>query len=48
MKEAEFEIIASRIADVLDNVNNTEKQNKIKQEMEALANNFMIYNQPTY
>jgi glycine hydroxymethyltransferase len=48
MKEAEFEIIASRIADVLDDIKNTEKQNQIKQEMEALAKNFIIYNQPTY
>jgi glycine hydroxymethyltransferase len=48
MKEAEFEIIANRIADVLDDISNTEKQAEIKSELEALAQKFVIYNQPTY
>ncbi|MGD9968908.1 MAG: serine hydroxymethyltransferase [Sulfuricurvum sp.] len=48
MKEAEFEIIANRIADVLDDIDNTEKQAAIKEELKALAKNFVIYNQPTY
>jgi len=48
MKEAEFEIIANAICDVLDDINNHEKQEKIKEEMTKLARQFVIYNQPTY
>ena len=48
MKEAEFEIIANAICDVLDDINNHEKQEKIKEEMTKLARQFIIYNQPTY
>ena len=44
----EFEIIANKIADVLDNIEDTNLQNKIKDEMKELASNFIIYNQPTY
>jgi len=48
MKEKEFELIANRIADVLDDVENVTKQAAIKEELKALAQNFVIYNQPTY
>ncbi|SFP09598.1 serine hydroxymethyltransferase [Hydrogenimonas thermophila] len=48
MKEAEFEIIANAICDVLDDIENHEKQEKIKEEMTELARKFVIYNQPTY
>lgn len=48
MKEKEFEFIANKIADVLDDINNTELQAKIKGELKALAQNFVVYNQPTY
>jgi glycine hydroxymethyltransferase len=48
MKEAEFEVIANKIADVLDDVNNTELQEKVKAELEELAQNFVIYTQSTY
>lgn len=48
MKEKEFELIANRIADVLDDIENTEKQAAIKAELQALARNFVIYEQPTY
>ncbi|MBD3809178.1 MAG: serine hydroxymethyltransferase [Sulfuricurvum sp.] len=48
MKEAEFELIANRIADVLDDIENEVKQAVIKEELKALAKNFVIYNQPTY
>ncbi len=48
MKESEFELIANRIADVLDDINNTELQAKIKEELKELAHKFVIYNQPTY
>jgi len=48
MKEKEFEIIANKMADVLDDINNTELQAKIKEELKELAHNFVIYNQATY
>ncbi len=44
----EFEIIANKIADVLDNIGDTELQKKIKDEMKELASNFVIYDKPTY
>jgi glycine hydroxymethyltransferase len=48
MKEKEFELIANRIADVLDDINNEARHAEIKAELKALAQNFVIYNQPTY
>ena len=48
MKEKEFEIIANKICDVLDNIDNTELHAKINKELEELASNFVIYNQSTY
>ncbi len=48
MKEKEFELIATRIADILDDINNTELQAKVKDELMELARNFVIYEQPTY
>jgi glycine hydroxymethyltransferase len=48
MKEAEFEIIANKIADVLDNINDSALHAKIKEEMKELASNFVIYDKPIY
>jgi glycine hydroxymethyltransferase len=48
MKEKEFEFIANKIADILDDINNTKLQEEIRKELEELANNFVLYNQPTY
>ncbi|MRI58522.1 MAG: serine hydroxymethyltransferase, partial [Epsilonproteobacteria bacterium] len=48
MKEKEFELIANRIADVLDNIDDVNLQAKIKEELTALARQFVIYTQPTY
>ncbi len=48
MKEAEFEFIANKIADVLSDINNTELQAQVKKELEELAGKFVIYNQSTY
>jgi len=48
MKETEFEIIANKIADVLDNINDSELHAKIKDEMKELASNFVIYDKPIY
>jgi len=48
MKEKEFEIIANKIADVLDNVNDADLHAKIKDEMKELAQNFVIYEKSIY
>ncbi|WP_458701099.1 serine hydroxymethyltransferase [Sulfurospirillum sp. 1307] len=48
MKEKEFDIIANKIADVLDDIENTDLQAKVKEEMKALASNFVIYDRATY
>ena len=48
MKEQEFEIIANKICDVLDDIENTQLQETIKGELKELARNFVIYNQSTY
>lgn len=48
MKEAEFEIISNKIADVLDNVNDAALHATIRDEMKALASNFVIYEKSIY
>ncbi len=48
MKEAEFEFIAKKIADVLDNVEDSALHAKIKEEVKELANRFVIYDKPIY
>ncbi len=48
MREAEFEFIANKIADVLDDIENTELQKKIKEELKELALKFVIYQKSTY
>lgn len=48
MKEAEFDIIANKIADVLENIDNSELHAKIKDEMKELASNFVIYDKAIY
>jgi len=48
MKEKEFELIANKIADILDDIENTELQNTINKELEELAQNFVIYTKATY
>ncbi|NPA50919.1 MAG: serine hydroxymethyltransferase [Epsilonproteobacteria bacterium] len=48
MKEKEFELIATRIADILDNINDTALQAKVKEEMRELAKKFPIYDRPIY
>ncbi len=47
-KEGEFEIVANKIADVLDDISNTQKQEAISQELKALASKFPIYDRPTF
>ena len=48
MKEKEFEFIANKICDVLDDITNEELQAKVKAELKELAKGFVIYNQSTY
>ena len=48
MKEKEFEIIANKIADILDNIEDTALQTSIKQEMKSLAQNFIMYDRAIY
>lgn len=48
MKEKEFELIANKICDVLDNIEDIQLHAEINKELEKLASNFVIYNQSTY
>jgi len=48
MKEKEFELIANKICDVLDNVNDAGLHAKIKEEMKTLAQDFVIYEKSIY
>ncbi len=48
MKEEEFKFIANKICDVLDDINNTDLQAQIKQELKELARDFVVYSQSTY
>jgi len=48
MREAEFETIANKIADVLDNIDDQELHATIKDEMRDLARNFIIYDKAIY
>ncbi|MDE7176002.1 MAG: serine hydroxymethyltransferase [Helicobacter sp.] len=47
-KEAEFEIVANKIADILDDITNTQKQEKVKGELKELALKFPIYNKAIF
>lgn len=48
MKEKEFEFIANKICDVLDDIENSDLQASVNKELEHLASNFVIYSQSTY
>lgn len=48
MKEAEFEFIANKIADVLENINDTAFQAKVKAEIKDLAHKFVIYDKAMF
>lgn len=48
MKEKEFEWIGTKIADILDDINNTALQQKIKTEIKDFTKNFNIYDQPIF
>jgi len=48
MGESEFEWIAHKIADILDDIKNTKLQESIRDEVKQLSAKFVIYTQPTY
>jgi len=48
MGEKEFELIANKIADVLDHIDDAARHAEIKEEMKHLARNFIIYDRPIY
>ncbi len=48
MKENEFRLIANKIADILDDIQNEKLQQEIKKELTELAREFVIYERPTY
>ncbi|MGP1580976.1 MAG: serine hydroxymethyltransferase [Wolinella sp.] len=48
MKEAEFEFITNKIADVLDEVNNSQKHATIKQEIAEFAARFPVYDRAIF
>ena len=48
MKEKEFEFIAHKICDVLDNIQDVKLQEKINKEVEKLASKFVLYTKSTY
>lgn len=47
-KEAEFDIVANKIADVLDDIQNIQKQEQIKDELKQLALKFPVYNKAIF
>ncbi|MDR2341468.1 MAG: serine hydroxymethyltransferase, partial [Campylobacteraceae bacterium] len=48
MKDKEFTFIAQKIAEVLNNINDTSMHAKIRQEIKELSSKFIIYDRPTY
>ena len=48
MKEKEFEFIAHKICDVLDNIQDVKLQEKINKEVEKIASKFVLYTKSTY
>ncbi|PAF52033.1 serine hydroxymethyltransferase [Helicobacter sp. 13S00477-4] len=48
MKEEEFEWIANKIADILDDINNTSLQQKIKAEIKELTKKFKVYDKAIF
>jgi len=48
MKTEQFELIANKIADVLDDIENTKLQENVKKELHTMSKDFIIYTQSTY
>ncbi len=48
MKEKEFEWIGEKIADILDDINNTNLQEHIKAQVKNFSRDFRIYDRPIF
>lgn len=48
MKEKEFDFVAHKIADVLDEITNVRVQERVRSEIEALTKDFSLYARPIY
>lgn len=48
MKEKEFDFIANKICDVLDDISNTSLQDKLRGEIKEFSKDFRIYEKATY
>lgn len=48
MKEGDFEYIANKICDILDNINDTDLQIKTKREIKEFSQNFKIYDKAIF
>ena len=48
MKEKEFEWIAERIADILDDIQNIDLQAKIKAQIKNFSQDFKIYDRAIF
>lgn len=48
MKEEDFEYIANKICDILDNINDTDLQIKTKREIKEFSQNFKIYDKAIF
>lgn len=48
MKEAEFELIANKIADVLDDIQNLQKQEEIRKELKEFVLKYPVYNKAIF
>ncbi|MBH0267058.1 serine hydroxymethyltransferase [Helicobacter pylori] len=48
MGAKEFEIIGNKISDILNDINNVSLQLHVKEELNAMANQFPVYHQPIF
>lgn len=48
MKEDDFRFVATKIAEVLDDIHNPQVQEKVWEEVKSFSQKFKIYNQPIY
>ncbi len=48
MGAKEFEIIGNKISDILNDINNVSLQLHVKEELKAMANQFLVYHQPIF
>ncbi|WRC12340.1 serine hydroxymethyltransferase [Helicobacter pylori] len=48
MGAKEFEIIGNKISDILNDINNVSLQLHVKEELKAMASQFLVYHQPIF